>query len=286
MNIRSIALLSLLCMPMLALANGPGAVRKQIESSMVVTGEVEITEAGQVAVVELDEPAKLPPGIVDFVHGQVSQWTFEPVVREGRAVPARSRMSVRVVGKRIDNDAATITIRNAAFPGPEPREGEAVASVAMRPPGYPEWAARGGAQGTAYLVLKIGRDGKVIDAIAEQVNLKVVASEQSMAKLRALFADSSLAAARSWTFRPPTVGEEAEAEYWSVRVPVDYTLHNAKRRPGYGRWEAYVPGPRQTIPWADESESPGFSPDALADGGLYMAGASETLRLLTSLEEG
>ena len=277
--------LALALAPLMATAAGPREVRKQVESSMLVTGEIEIDAQGRVSNLLLDKPDKLPGGIAEFVKGQVLQWTFEPVLSDGRPTPARSRMSVRVVGKRIDDDSVTIAIRNAIFPGPAPGEGESVTHVAMKPPSYPMPAARGGAQGTAYLVLKISRDGTVADAIVEQVNLRVVASEAQMTKLRDMFANASLTAARRWTFKPPTRGEGAAEEFWSVRVPVDYTMDSGRRPTGYGQWQAYIPGPRQTIPWSEDAEAAGFSPDALAEGGVYMAGAESGLRLLTALGE-
>lgn len=265
---------------------GPGAVRKQIESSMVVTGELEITAEGTVAKLEIDKPDELPAGIVDFVRGQVSQWTFEPVMVDGKATPARSLMSVLVVGKRIDKDTATIAVRSAVFPGPKPGDDESVSTVSMKPPSYPVAAARAGVGSTVYLVLKIGRDGRVADLIVEQVNLRTVASEKNMAKLRDLFADASLRAARRWTFKPPTAGDEANEEFWLVRVPTDYFVDDGRQLPSYGKWQVYVPGPRQTIPWDEDAQAKGFSPDALASGGVYMGGAGKGLRLLTALEGG
>ncbi|UOV03078.1 hypothetical protein [Pseudoxanthomonas mexicana] len=46
------------------------------------------------------------------------------------------------------------------------------------------------------MVLKIGRDGKVEEAIAEQVNLTAVASGAVMSHQRALLAESAVRAAR------------------------------------------------------------------------------------------
>lgn len=273
--------------PVMASAAGPGAVRKQVESSMLVTGEIEVDEQGAVSTLLIDDMEKLPAGIVGFVQGQVSQWSFEPVLRDGVATPARSRMSVRLVGKRVDEDSVRIAIRHANFPGPPPGEGESVTHERMDPPRYPKPAVRGGAQGTAYLVLRIARDGTVADAIVEQVNLRVVASETQMTRLRDLFAKASLDAARKWTFKPPTRGAGADEDFWSVRVPVDYQMDSRSRRStGYGTWQAYIPGPRQSIPWDNDSEATGFSPDALAEGGVYMAGGDRGLRLLTALDAG
>lgn len=278
-------LLTFLLMPA-AFAAGPAEVRKQIESSMLVTGEVEITEEGTVSKLQIDQPEKLPAGVVNLVRGQVSQWNFEPVRRNGKGVPARSPMSVRVVGRRTDKDTVTISIRNAVFPGPLPGKGEAVSKVSMLPPSYPGPAARAGIEATTYLVLKIERDGSVGDAIVEQVNLRTVASEKNMTMMRGLFAEASLKAARKWTYHPPTVGEAAAEDHWSVRVPVEYTFDEGGRGSGYGKWYAYVPGPRQAIPWDEEAGDRLVSPDALAEGGVYMAGSDQALRLLTVLDEG
>ncbi len=278
--------LVLALVPGAALAAGPGAVRKQIESSMLVRGEIEIDAQGRVSKLLIDQPENLPSGIPEFVKSQLLQWQFEPVLRDGQPTPARSRMSVRLVGKRIDDKSATIAVRNADFPGPEPGEGEAVTHVSMKPPSYPMPAIRAGAQGTAYLVLKISREGAVADAIVEQVNLRVVGSESQMTRLRDMFAKASLTAARRWTFKPPTRGEAAGEEFWSVRVPVEYTMDEATGPARYGKWHAYVPGPRQAVPWSEEAEAAGFSPDAMAEGGVYMAGTGTGLRLLTPLNGG
>lgn len=281
-----LAALMLAFSPLMATASGPGAVRKQVESSMLVTGEIEIDARGRVSNLLIDQQDKLPGGIPEFVKGQLVQWKFEPVLRDGRPTPARSRMSVRLVGKLIDDDSATITIRSADFPGPVPGEGESVTHISMQPPRFPAPAARSGAQGTAYLVLKVSRDGTVADAIVEQVNLRVVGSESEMTRLREMFSKASLTAARRWTFKPPTRGAAAGEEFWSVRVPVDYLLGTTSVLTRYGKWQAHIPGPRQTIPWSQENEAAGFSPDALAEGGVYMANAESGLRLLTPLGGG
>jgi hypothetical protein len=65
-------------------------------------------------------------------------------------------------------------------------------------------------------------------------------------------------------------------------VPVDFKMGD-RIKAGYGKWEVYIPGPRQTIPWSKE-ERPGFSPDSLADGGVYMLGMSTGPKLLTPLD--
>lgn len=136
--------------------------------------------------------------------------------------------------------------------------------------------------GTVYLVLRIGRSGRVEEVLAEQVNLGVVArSEAEMARWRDMFVEASVPTAKRWKFAPPTTGPHVNDPFWSVRVPIAYLLPGQKR-PEYGQWEAYVPGPRQRIPWDAPSEDNASGPDALAAGGVYQVGAGR--RLLTPLD--
>lgn len=281
-----------LCLALLAgvaVAGGLGAVRKQVESSMLVKGTIDIEADGSVSAIALDRQEKLPDGIVGFVRDAALQWKFEPVLRDGAAVRARAPMSVRLVAKKLDDKQYQVEIRSASFQD-EKKIGDKndltrIASIDMRAPRYPENAFRAGAGGTVYLLLKVGRDGHVQDAAAEQVNLRVVAPEAQMKLLRRMFSDSALAVARDWTFRPPSEGKDAADPHWIVRVPIAYALDNRPSEGDYGIWVAYVPGPRERAPWATDKDDAGFSPDALAEGGVYMANQSGP-RLLTPLHGG
>lgn len=270
--------------PLMATAAGPGQVRKQVESSMLVDGSIEITAQGTVKSTSLERPDQLPAGVGAFVEEQIARWTFQPVLVDGKATPARSTMAIRLVARPLDDERMTVGIRNARFSGPKPKLGEEVTGISLKPPRYPSQAARSGVAGTVYLVLKIGRQGLVEDVVVEQVNLRVVASDKEMTRYRALLAEATLKAAREWTFQVPTTGELADDGFWSVRVPTDYNLDRS-RGDRYGQWQAYVPGPRETVPWKT-NEDPAYSPDALADGGVYTAGAPQGPRLLTPLDGG
>ncbi|WP_295942289.1 TonB family protein [uncultured Xanthomonas sp.] len=267
---------------------GPGAVRKQIESSMLVSGTIDIEPSGTVSALALDQQERLPKGVVDFVRSTVMQWKFEPGLRDGKPVPARAPMTLRVVAKRLQGDDYQVEIRGADFSHYDPSDRSVVTSIQMKPPAYPEAAYSVGAAGSAYLVLKVGRDGRVADAAVEQVNLRVVASERQMQQLREVLGKSALGAARKWTFRPPSEGKDVEAPYWTVRVPVDYALRDDMPQgapSSYGRWTSYVPGPRQRAPWITGEDATGFSPDLLPAGGVYMADGAGP-RLLTPLQGG
>lgn len=90
-------------------------------------------------------------------------------------------------------------------PGPD------AASVPKQPaPAYPEDAKARGQSGLVVLKLRVGPDGRVREAIVES-------SEPA-----GLFDEASLAAARQWTFEPPTENG-VRGEGW-VRVPIRYDV--------------------------------------------------------------
>lgn len=270
--------------PVLAIAGSRSEVRKQVESSMLLKGVVVVDTDGSVTSSEIDGAEKLRPGLVDFVQKHVKSWKFQPVVRNGKAVRARSNMSMRLVAKKLENGDFTLEIRSANFTGETPKEGEWLSRKSLTPPRYPQRAAMNGVTGSVYVVLKVGRNGQVEDAMIEQVNLRTLGSVNEMIRWREFFADAVLEAAKRWVFDPPTIGEKVDDEFWATRVPVDFRM-GGKNLDAYGTWEAYIPGPRQRIPWSEEEQS-GFSPDSLADGGIYMLGQGDVPKLLTKLGNG
>jgi len=187
-------------------------------------------------------------------------------------------MSVRVVARRQGEDSFTVSIREARFSKEAPNQNQETSSQfasgpRMGPPRYPRAAALAGVSGTVYLIVRASRDGRVLDAFAEQVDLRVVGSEHALARWRKLMADAALDAARSWVFKART-GDDAATDTWVARVPVDFTLG---RGDPYGTWQAYVPGPWQPAPWAGVQLAGG--PGALPAAGVFPV--AQELQLLT-----
>lgn len=258
-------------------------VAKQAEASMVLTGQVEIGTEGQVEAFQLDKRDEVDPGIVRFVDATVQGWRFEPVLVEGRVVRARSPVSIRLGGKSLGDGRMQITLEAASFDVYDPTSTDAVTSLKMAPPSYPKDVSRGGGRGDVLLLVQVGRDGKVIDVATEQVNLRVVGNEATMRQIRDKLSRATMAAARRWTFKTPSTGDNKDADSWTVRVPVNFAFHGEQTR--YGQWDAYIPGPRQQAPWrADIALGADANADLLPAGGVFMAdAASKGPRLLTPL---
>jgi len=282
-----------LCCMMLAgvaLANGRDEMRNRVQASMLVTGTIEVAPDGSVVTYTVDHPDKLPPVVKDLLARAVPAWRFEPVTRDGKAVGAKAPMGLRVVAKPVGHGGYAFAVASSWF-GYFNDEGKREAAAGdfrykhRLPVAYPSDAASARVSGTVYALLKVGRDGAVIDAVAEQVNLRIRASERDMATWRKKLADAALRALRRYTFHVPTTGPDAAEPYWMARVPVDFVLDGfyapkAAREADYGQWQPYVPGPVQEPAWAGKRGLAG-SPDATPEDGSLLADMS--LHLLTPL---
>lgn len=261
---------------------GPRAVRDQVELSTVATGTVDITPEGRVAAFTLDRKEALPQAAVELIERKLPGWAFRPVLRDGQATRVSARMSLRLIAKKQAGDNFLVRIAGANFGDSLPEE-ERIRSKDVPPPAYPAAAARAGVGGTVFVVARLGRDGKVEDAFAEQINLRGVASEQVMKSWRDLFGKAAIAGARAWVFRLPAKGRYADRDHVQVRVPVDFIAGN-RLPPRYGEWEAYVPGPRQKAPWPDAEGIVAGSADAVGFGGVEAVGSD--IHLATPLSGG
>lgn len=281
-----LGLLLALCVPLASQARKmPDDIRAQVETSMLVGGTVDIDREGRATGAVLDHAEKLPAGVVQLVDAAVATWRFEPVLVDGVPADVRTGMSLRVVATPQGEDRYSIGLRGAAFGLEVPGAGAltGVRSKDMAPPRYPEGSYQQGIQGVVYVVTRIGRDGRVEDAIAEQVNLTVYGRERQMEAARRDLSKAALAAAKRWTFHPPTEGDEVDAPFWLARVPVAFMLGApSSAPPTVGQWETYLPGPRTPVPWGDPATRSADAPDAMPAGSVGMAGNGP--KLLTPLQ--
>jgi TonB family protein len=266
------------CVP--AGAQTANAMKQQMEAQMLVAGTVDIETDGRVSAVSLDDLAQIPGAVVDLIERAAAKWRFEAILMEGTPVPARARMSLKVVATKVpgNRDEFALRLDGARFGEEEPDH--AIASDVMKPPEYPRGALHDGVSGTAYLAVRVGSDGRVVDAVIEQVNLEQAGEKRRMDNWRKDFAEAALKAARDWRFQVSADAPD-DPRLWTVRVPVDYKIQGARKRKD--AWWVYIPGPRSGIPWLDGEQS-AVPPDALAADGVHPV--TDGHRLLTALDPG
>lgn len=264
--------IALASLPVDSDASNVRAMRKQVESTLLVSGKIVIAPDGTVKEYKLDDTRALGAPLEQFLDANIRRWRFQPVVLDGAVVTAEAPMRIRLVAH--PQDGGGMQVRIAATWFGEEDDGRPATDFPhqgrMTPPSYPREAQMLEAQGIVYLVVSIGRDGKVQQADVERVNLRTLGTEQQMAALRRQFAEASLRAARDWTFLPPTTGKEAELDHWLVRVPVDFQMVGL-RQPKPGEWQSYIPDPtvRELPSWARERLRFAGSPEALPDSGVF-----------------
>jgi hypothetical protein len=265
-----------------AVAGSLKDARERVQASMLVTGSILVAPDGSVRSYTIDHPEKLPPVVVGLIDKGTKNWMFAPVLIDDRPVAARANMSLRIVAKPDGKDDYAISLAGAQFgEDADVDSGKTISYGTRPPPRYPPSAVSAGVWGTVYVRVLVNRQGRVENAIAEQVNMGVVASDQELDKWRRVLADASLAAVKRWTFQIPTEGKEATKDHWEARVPVNYILDGRTPRESYGKWNPYVPGPEQAVPWHEKFEGSAGAADAIADGGLYQIGSG--LHLTTPL---
>jgi len=251
---------------------------KDIESSAVVSGTIVLAKDGTVQTAVIDDEAKYGQPIVDMVRKAALQWRFQPVLRHDEPVVAKSSMHVRVVLKKMPDGNYSARIKGATFGDSSTDSTDTLHNAEGNkriPPKYPQAAIRGRVQGTVYLALRVDRNGRVVEAVAEQVNLGITGPDRVIKQYRAMLAESALKAARQWSYTIPTTGPLARQDSWTAHAPVNYAL-NVLGAPKPDRtWVSYVPGPYTPAPWVDKPDM--NTADALADDAVRTDGAGPTL---------
>lgn len=286
MHLRRLLLLCGLFAATVCAAGSPAVVRRQAESSLRVTGDIDISADGEVVGYTLDKPEKLPKGIVDMVARIAPHWAFEPVALDGKAV-SRSRMTLQFVAKQQQDGSLSVALRSGSFDNPSPDSRPSIDKRGFRMPNYPIGALQGAmVSGIVYVVVRYDRGGTLIDVDAERVDLRVIGSEAQMARWRDVLARSTLSAAKGWKLVVPDGALPQGETYGTGRIPVAYNVDDddTTGRPPYGRWETYIPGPQKLIPWWDATPMAATAPDTLAPGAFHDGGTGR--RLLTPLDGG
>ncbi|WP_158545107.1 energy transducer TonB [Dyella monticola] len=261
---------------------GATDVRKTAEASMLVTGWIDVAPNGSVHDYTIDRVENVPSAVTDLIKKSVVGWKFhfdEPV-----DAMQRTKMYLRIKATPVDDQHESIAISGATFGDGGDAATDHVRYKDRQPPSYPHDAVESRVSGTVYLVVRVNRQGTVENVAAEQVNLNSYGRESQMRHFRDMLADASIEAAKKWTFKLPTTGKHTADPYWDVRVPVAYNLNvmGAPKQDTYGKWQVYIPGPRELVPWLKAEASMTSSPDTIPAGSISQANTS--LHLTTALD--
>jgi hypothetical protein len=277
--------LALFCVAFAAVASSRS---RQAEASMLVTGTIVVAPDGSVRSYALDHAKNLPVPVVDLINKGIPAWRFEPTLLDGQPVAAKAKMSLRVVAQPQNNGDYAISISGAQFNQGNGVDDVADAYIKRTPlPVYPGFAIREHLSGSVYLLLRVNRQGKVIDGFAEKVNLdtnpQAIPPEGVLNKGREVLAKASLDAVLKWTFNMSTSDANSKDDYQYARVPINFYLDSLVPSPArsYGEWVTYMPGPIQQAPWGEKSKLASNNVDAIPEGSVSLA--DEGLHLITPL---
>ncbi|ULU25660.1 energy transducer TonB [Dyella terrae] len=245
-------------------------VNQRKEASMLVTGVVNLNPDGSVRDYTLDRPERLPAEAGDVIKQNVARWKFQFASPVSTVIS--EKMTLRLVARMIDDQHASVRLVGTSFDDVQVPEDERIAHKDQPRIEYPRQAIQERFWGTVYVLVRVGRDGSVQEATAEQVNLGAFAPAADMARYRNYLADAAVKGVRQSTYVVPTQGKSAGRPFWLVRIPVNFVPVGERPTDDYGVWRVYVPGPRMSIPWLEHTQLASDAPDTVPTGGLHTLG--------------
>jgi hypothetical protein len=249
------------------------------QASMLVQGTAVLNPDGNVASYALKQQDKLPAPVVGLIAQSLPSWKFQ--FTDPQSEPVQENMWLRILAIDVDRQHTTLHIASAQFERAGQPDNERVRVATQARVAPPSTTTQADMSGTVYVLARVGRDGKVQEAAAEQVNLHRYAEKSLMDAYRMDLARVSVASIKKWTFDVPTAGTQAKSPYWYVRVAFEFHIASDLNDPshggGYGKWEFYVPGPRASIPWLRERKLFTEAPDAMPKGGMHTLGSDAEL---------
>lgn len=264
-------------------AESVSEMQRRVESSMLVSGTIDISPDGTVMSHTLDHQDKLPTIVVNLVDRAATRWHFQEDLAKN-PIARHTDMTLRIVARHQSDGTYKARIVAASFGS---HASDAYLEIKRMPlPQYPTFALENRIQGTVHLLARVDSTGVVTDVASEQVDLDTVADEAVMRQIRKQFAESSVKAAKSWTFtvhRPSNLPDGA----WVVRMPVAFDIRELGHSDiDVGKWLVYVPGPKEDAVWLTRYgyEKPAMDSDALPAGTLQPV--DHQLALTTPLDEG
>lgn len=245
-------ILFLLCLVL----SGPMSADERKPLELDVSGALIIDKQGAVFDYKIDN--LLAPAVKQLIDTAVRKWRFEPVLRNGMPVDAKSQMYLSLTATPVEA-GYQLKIDRVRFGGSR--------NVVLRStlPRYPYEALRAKVNAEVIVALRIAGDGKVADAVAVRSRLlNVKGPEKLQSAMRKRFEQASVVAIKGWTYEPAEAGDVPET---TILVPISYWIcQDAGCANRSGEWRiAEASNPTHPIPWlpADKQK---FDAEGLREG--------------------
>lgn len=231
--------------------------------SIDVTGEVVIAHDGSVQTVEL-EPS-IAPEVAEFVRSDVSRWRFEPVMRDGSPIAAKTGMQLFLSVTPAD-DGFRLRIDKVWFVNKRAKP------LLYVIPSLPV-AVNTGNQIELLAAMRVNSQGEVTDVAL----LSATLDGRQDNRLRKALAKEIPTALKRSKFRPAdeAAGELGDDTFY---LPIDYFLGSSRRgvvRSGIAeRFAGAI-----AVPWLAEDQQPKVLD--LPNGNGEPVGVASHIRLLT-----
>ena len=232
------------------------AERPPAEFTMSTQGELTIAPDGSVKSWKMDG-APLSDEVQSLLERNVATWRFEPILRDGQPVTARTRMSINLEAVP-QGDGYVMKVAHVFF-------GSVQSRGKTKPPSYPTPAIRAGVGARVMVAVKIDAEGNVVAMHPQQTSLSARGTAAQERRFRSLFEQASMTAVQDWKYVPgESIGGVTIGS--SFVVPIEYTLRREGEPRPEGRWRAYSPGPVTPAPWVQDDSMAEVDTDGLAEG--------------------
>lgn len=232
------------------------AERPKPEFSMNATGELTIAPDGSVKSWKMDS-TRLSADVQSLLERNVATWRFEPILKDGTPVAARTRMSLNLEALP-QGDGYVMKVTHVYF-------GNLTARAKNTPPKYPASAIRAGVGARVMLAVKLDDRGNVVAMHPQQTSLSAKGTAAQERRYRSLFEQASMKAVSQWKYTPgESIGGVPVGS--SFLVPLEFTIVPTGEGRPKNAWRAYSPGPITPAPWVDAASVAALDGDGLADG--------------------
>ncbi|HEY5971704.1 MAG TPA: energy transducer TonB [Pseudoxanthomonas sp.] len=212
-----------------------------------LSGSIDIAPDGSV------EDVKLSPSLgkqIDVdVTNSILKWRFEPIVEDGRAVPARAKLRITLEA-RGQSDNLKVGFRNIGFYDPPKYDVGPPAHhrPELSPPSYPIEAAKEGAGADLYVIVEFAEDGTVSRAAVERIDVMPTYARvaNDLAKLGMRFEKAALKAIQGWRYPPEWI---KSMDGRTARIPVRFRMRDQA-------WSRIYELGKRDIPWLNVSQAP------------------------------